>query len=63
MTSRGQGERAATAREAPEPTASEQGVQSGGALLRRRPVRGRCVALTGAETFLGRNVVGLLEED
>src|SRR5689334_22718186 len=34
-----------------------------GAGLRRRPARGHAVALTGANTFLGRNLVGLLEED
>ena len=27
------------------------------------PPRGRCIALTGACTFLGRNLVGVLEED
>ena len=31
--------------------------------LRRRAVRGRCIAVTGANTFLGRNIVGVLEED
>ncbi|MFI5305996.1 MAG: NAD-dependent epimerase/dehydratase family protein [Polyangiales bacterium] len=31
--------------------------------LRRRPVRARCIALTGANTFLGRNLIALLEED
>ena len=31
--------------------------------LKRRPSRGRVVAVTGARTFLGRNLVALLEED
>jgi UDP-glucose 4-epimerase len=35
----------------------------GGSSLRRRVARGRCIAVTGANTFLGRNIVGLLEED
>jgi len=34
-----------------------------GSSLRRRGARGRCVAITGANTFLGRNIVGVLEED
>jgi len=34
-----------------------------GAQLRRRAARGRCIAVTGANTFLGRNIVALLEED
>ena len=37
--------------------------EGGGVPLKRRSVRGRCVAVTGANTFLGRNLVGLLEED
>lgn len=36
---------------------------SSGSALRRRGARGRAIALTGANTFLGRNLVGLLEED
>lgn len=39
---------------------SEHGPSSS---LRRRSPRGRAVALTGANTFFGRNLVGLLEED
>lgn len=31
--------------------------------LKRRPQRGRVIAVTGARTFLGRNLVALLEED
>jgi UDP-glucose 4-epimerase len=34
-----------------------------GSSLRRRAARGRCIAITGASTFLGRNIVGVLEED
>ena len=34
-----------------------------GSPLKRRPVRRRSIAVTGANTFLGRNIVGLLEED
>lgn len=37
--------------------------QGGGGPLKRRSARGRCIAVTGANTFLGRNLVGLLEED
>src|SRR4051794_32288377 len=33
------------------------------ALRRTRPAAGRVVALTGAASFLGRNLVGILEED
>jgi UDP-glucose 4-epimerase len=33
------------------------------ALRRTRPAAGRVVALTGAASFLGRNLVGVLEED
>jgi len=29
----------------------------------RRPARGRCIALTGACSFLGTNLIGMLEED
>lgn len=36
---------------------------SAGALMRRSPKRGRSVAVTGANTFLGRNIIALLEED
>jgi len=36
---------------------------AGGTALRRRPTKARCIALTGANTFLGRNLIGLLEED
>lgn len=31
--------------------------------MRRRAARGRCIAITGAHTFLGRNIIGVLEED
>jgi len=41
----------------------EASTGSGHAPLRRRIARRRCVAVTGAETFLGRNLVALLEED
>src|SRR5687768_9827296 len=34
-----------------------------GSSLRRRAARGRCIAISGANTFLGRNIVGVLEED
>lgn len=34
-----------------------------GAQLRSTPKRGRVIAITGACSFLGRNLVGLLEED
>jgi UDP-glucose 4-epimerase len=34
-----------------------------GSPLRRRAARGRTIALTGVNTFLGRNLVNLLEED
>ncbi len=47
-------------------TASQPPAQSGAqqaAPLRKRPLRGRAVAVTGASTFLGRNLIGLLEED
>jgi UDP-glucose 4-epimerase len=37
--------------------------EGGGGPLKRRTPRGRCIAVTGANTFLGRNLVGLLEED
>jgi UDP-glucose 4-epimerase len=37
--------------------------QGAGSPLRRRGARGRSIALTGVNTFLGRNLVGLLEED
>jgi UDP-glucose 4-epimerase len=37
--------------------------EGGGSPLRRRSARGRSVAVTGANTFLGRNLVALLEED
>lgn len=36
--------------------------RSGGSPVRRAP-RGRVVAITGAASFLGRNLVGILEED
>jgi UDP-glucose 4-epimerase len=42
---------------APEPS------DAGGSPLKRRPARRRSIAVTGANTFLGRNIVGLLEED
>jgi UDP-glucose 4-epimerase len=47
---------------ASRPAGSAENQSTGGA-LRRRPPRGHAVALTGANTFLGRNLVGLLEED
>lgn len=31
--------------------------------VQRRPARGRVIAVTGARTFLGRNLIALLEED
>jgi len=38
-------------------------VRTGGSrVIRRRPAR-RVVAITGADSFLGRNLIGLLEED
>ena len=39
------------------------GGEGGSVPLKRRSSRGRCIAVTGANTFLGRNLVGLLEED
>ncbi len=36
---------------------------SGGSALSRHRRRGRSIAVTGANTFLGRNLVGLLNED
>jgi UDP-glucose 4-epimerase len=37
--------------------------ETSGTSLKRRGARGRSIAVTGANTFLGRNIVGLLEED
>src|SRR3954471_11839730 len=34
-----------------------------GSTLKRRNARRRSIAVTGANTFLGRNIVGVLEED
>jgi UDP-glucose 4-epimerase len=49
---------------------AEVDAAGGGALhqssspMRKRAARGgRCIAVTGANTFLGRNIVGVLEED
>lgn len=46
--------------QAKQPDRAEQGSSSA---LRRRTQRGRSIAVTGANTFLGRNLIGLLEED
>ncbi|MDH5672442.1 MAG: NAD-dependent epimerase/dehydratase family protein [Myxococcales bacterium] len=42
---------------------SSVGTAGRGLETRRAPREGRSVAVTGANTFLGRNLVGLLEED
>lgn len=42
---------------------SEEGAFERGTGLRRKPRRRRVVAVTGANTFLGRNIVGLMEEE
>jgi UDP-glucose 4-epimerase len=42
---------------------AERDAQAAGSNLKRRPARTRAVALTGANTSLGRNIVGLLEAD
>ena len=46
------------------PQAQAQSDQSSAGTLQRRSVRpGRSIAVTGANTFLGRNIIALLEED
>ena len=62
MTEAGQGEIAQDAQDA-EASEGSAAAGSGHAPLRRRIARRRCVAVSGADTFLGRNLVALLEED